>query len=288
MRVRESQSSFVHGALLPKVVSPDAPRVLNILDEYRDYIKEKGLDEIEASEQATQQIGGVRRVLSNYLQDWDAQGLPIPMVEDIEQEHVFVAWPHIDFLRLSGLDATIDRNFCATYRYLRTIDGRQFLVVCAIFLKCLGFDTAFICDGPGDEGVDLLGRVENGGLRSLCVVVQAKTSQGRLGRGTVVSEYSKYLALPHAAKNRIYRDLLKIGASREGVALVYMLVSNSEFDYAAQDAARKLGFLVRSNAQVAFAIAQRYSKEDVETEVKRLQREIGIDLGTNFVRLIGG
>lgn len=287
MRASESQTSFVHRTLLPKVVSPDAPRILNILDEYRDYIREEGLDEIEASEQANEQIDGVRRVLAHYLQNWDAQGVPIPIVEDIEQKNVFVAWPHTDFLRLSGLGETIDRNFCAIYRYLRTVDGRQFLVVCAIFLKCLGFDVVFICDGPEDEGVDLLGRMQNGGMRSLCVVVQAKTSQGRLGRGKVVSEYSKYMALPHAAKNRTYRDLLKIGTSREGTALVYMLVSNSDFDGAAQDAARKLGFLVRSNAQVAFTIAQRYTKEVVETEVNRLRREVGVNLATNFVRLIG-
>ena len=280
------QDAFVHDSLLPRVVSPDAPGAVNLLDEYRRYIQQTGMSEIEATEKADRQIHGVRRSLDRYLEDWEAQGVPRPIVADTEQEHIFVVWPHAEFERFSGRDEGIDRNFCEIYRYLQGMDGRRFLIVCALWLKCLGFGTTFICDGRQDEGVDLLARLEKGGLRALSVVVQSKTSKGRLGRGTVVSEYCKFLALPNSGKNRTYRELLRVESSRDGAALVYLLLTNSEFDAAAQDAARKLGFLVRSNAQLSFVIGKRCSKEQVEQEVNRLQGRIGVDLGTNFAQLI--
>ena len=61
----------------------------------------------------------------------------------------------------------------------------------------LGFRKIFICDSRGDEGVDLLGLLQDGGLRSLIAVVQAKTSSEPIGRGLVLSEYGKYMMLPH-------------------------------------------------------------------------------------------
>ena len=180
MSPSEVKKAFLFQNLLPTVLSASAPRAINLYDEFRGYIRSIGLGEIRSAEIANDQFVALTDYLERQLADWDAQGVPRPLTRT-DQERIFLAWPHEHFRRYSGLDETIDENFCDLFDYVQVLNGRQFLVLCALWLKTLGFRKIYICDSRGDEGVDVLGLLEDGGLRSLVAVVQAKTSSEPIG-----------------------------------------------------------------------------------------------------------
>ena len=177
MTPASANRSFLNAKLVPQVVSPTAPGKLNLLDAFTAHIREEeGWGPIRASEFANDQFDQMCEFLERHLRDWDSQGVPRPLAQT-DQDHVFVAWPHEQFLRYSGLSERIDANFCELFEYIQSLNGRSFLVICALWLKCIGFRRILICDSGGDEGVDVLAVLEQGGLRSLIAVIQAKTAQ---------------------------------------------------------------------------------------------------------------
>ncbi|MDE0682037.1 MAG: restriction endonuclease, partial [Candidatus Poribacteria bacterium] len=148
---------------------------------------------------AEEQLNPLVEYLENHLGHWDGQGVPRPLAR-ADEDHVFLVWHHQRFSNYSDANDTIDSNFCEIFRYLQTLNGTQFLVICAIWMKIAGFDEIYICDSRGDSGVDLLGAIENGGLRSLVAAVQAKTSSSPIGEGVVVTECNKYKLLSKSAR----------------------------------------------------------------------------------------
>ena len=281
MNHSEIKKNFWYENLLPIILSTSAPRAINLFDEFRVYIKNVGFGEIRSAEVANSQFDALTDYLERQLADWDAQGVPRPLTRT-DQEHIFLVWSHEHFLRYSGLDDAIDENFCDLFRYVQTLNGRQFLILCALWLKALGFRKIYICDSRGDEGVDVLGLLEDGGLRSLVAVVQAKTSNDAIGRGLVLGEYGKYMMLPHTEKYIQYRRTLEIDSRIEGVAWNYMIVANQTFNWAARQVAAKLGILLRSIHQVTYILAKQYLKVQIEEEIERLESSLRADLTTNF------
>lgn len=281
MNLNETKKEFFFNSLLPKVVSASSPRAINLYDDFRVYIRSIGYGDIRSAEIANRQFAALTDYLERQLSDWDAQGVPRPLTRT-DQENVFLAWPHEQFLRYSGLEKSIDRNFCDFFQYVQTLNGKQFLIVCALWLKVLGFRKIFICDSRGDEGVDLLGLLQDGGLRSLIAVVQAKTSSEPIGRGLVLSEYGKYMMLPHTEKYIQYRRVLEIDSSIEGASWNYMLISNQTFNWSARQVASKLGILLRSVHQISYTLTRHYSRADIQTEIERLETSLKSDLTTNF------
>ena len=281
MKPSDANRAFVYERLIPTVLSRSAPHALNLRDEFRAYLKGRGIGEVRSAEFASEHFRLLTEQIEHHLGEWDAQGIPRPLTPT-DQEHIFLVWPHAKFLRYSGLTATIDGNFCDLFEYFRALDGKEFLIVCALWLKVLGFRKIFICDSRGDEGVDVLGILESGGLSSLVAVVQAKTSNQPIGRGLVLSEYGKYMMLPHTEKYIQYRRALDIDARIEGATWSYMILANHSFNWGARKVASKLGILLRSVHQITFSLASRYSKEQIEKEVARLTKLIRADLSTNF------
>ena len=281
MSPSEAKKTFFHENLLPTVLSASAPRAINLFDEFRVYIRSIGLGEIRSSEIANDQFVALTDYLERHLTDWDAQGVPRPLTRT-DQEHIFLAWPHEHFCRYSGLEETIDGNFCDLFEYVQALNGKQFLILCTLWLKTLGFRKIYICDARGDEGVDVLGLLESGGLRSLVAVVQAKTSNEPIGRGMVLAEYGKYMMLPHTEKYIQYRRALDIDSRIEGAAWNYMILSNQTFNWAARKVAAKLGILLRSIHQLTYVLTRQYSKTQIQREIERLEKSLRSDLTSNF------
>lgn len=269
MKPSDARRSFVFEKLVPRILSPAGPKALNVRDEFRDHFVENGLGPVRSEEMANDHFGQLCDSIERHLSDWDAQGVPRPLTQS-DQDHIYLVWSHNQFPRYSGLRESIDRNFCEIFQYVQTLDGSQFVVICAIWLKCVGFRKILVCDARGDEGVDLLGLLEHGGLRSLVVVVQAKTSKSLVGRGLVLAEYGKYLMLPHTEKYIEYRRALDLDRRIEGNSWVYMLLSNQPFDAGARRVSSRLGILLRSIHQIAFFLAKKYTKKQVVDEVERL------------------
>ena len=288
MNPNRASWAFLDSKLVPSVVSPAAPSALNLFDAFVSHLREdEGWGPIRATDYVTEHFTKLCDVIERHLLDWDAQGIPRPIAQT-DQDHIFVAWPHSQFRRYSGLSEIIDGNFCEVFDFVKGVDGRAFLVICALWLKCMEFREIYVCDGRGDEGVDLLGMLNQGGLRSLIAVVQAKTSNNTVNRGTVLSEYGKYKSLFHTPKYLEYRRALGIDGSIQGGTWMYVIMANHSFSGSARIAARTLGVLLRSVHQISFEIAKKYTKAQIAVEVDRIvNAEEGApraDLTVNFYR----
>ena len=286
MNPSNASRSFLNTKLVPHVVSTSAPGTVNLFDAFVTHLKEdEGWGPIRSTEFVTEHFSQLCDVIERHFSDWDAQGIPRPIAQT-DQEHVYVAWPHSQFRRYSGLSETIDGNFCEVFEFIQGLSGRPFLVICALWLKCMEFRKIYISDSRGDEGVDLLGFLDQGGLRSLIAVIQAKTSNEAVTRGTVIAEYGKYKSLIHTEKYMEYRKVLDIDGSIQGGTWIYLIMANQEFNGAARVAARKLGILLRSLHQISFDIAKQYTRYQIESEIDRITgAEEGApkaDLTTNF------
>jgi len=222
------------------------------------------------------------RKVEDHLAEWEQQGVPRPLIAS-DQEHVYLAWKHDQFASFFGHGPNIDQNFCEIFQYLRAIDAKEFLIICALWLKCVGFRTVFLCDGRGDEGVDLLASFDEGGLRSIVGVVQAKTSAVPIGRGTVYEEYGKYQMLPHTERFIEYRRALAADRRIEGLSWNYFLVANHSFNYKARLAASRLGILLRSVHQIAYVLSRTYIASDIVSLAKSLGGSLKSDLALNIL-----
>ena len=100
MNLNETKKEFFFNSLLPKVVSASSPRAINLYDDFRVYIRSIGYGDIRSAEIANRQFAALTDYLERQLSDWDAQGVPRPLTRT-DQENVFLAWPHEQFLRYS-------------------------------------------------------------------------------------------------------------------------------------------------------------------------------------------
>lgn len=280
MNTREIRRSFLHDKLIPLILSPSPPKAVNLRDEFRKHIEDQGQGRLRSAELAEEHLKPLCEFVENHLCDWDAQGIPRPLAQ-ADGGNVFLVWLHDRFLYYSGTETRIDRNFCAIYRYLQSLDGTQFLVACSMWLKCIGFRRIYISDSSGDSGVDLLGIAEDGGLRSLIVAIQAKTSRNPIGKGVILNEWAKYKLLPRSERYSAYRRALGVESLIDGNSWNYLVLANQPFSWTAREVSRELGVLIRSVHQIAFLLAAHYSKSEIALEVDRLSPNLAADLTVN-------
>lgn len=279
--MNEIHRSFVYENLMPRIISPMAPDIINLQLAFRDHIIDQGENSLQSEEMAGNQIDHLCRSLEQHLSYWDAQGIPHPFTQT-DQKNIFLTWRHAQFYKYSGLSQTIDANFCEIFEYIQSLDGSQFLVVCALWLKCAGFHKIYICDARGDKGVDILGLLEEGALRSLVMVIQAKTSKEPITQGQVFNEYRKYLMLPDTSKYIQYRRALEMDTRVDGSSWTYTILANNSFNYHAQKTSRECGILLRSIHQITFLLTGKYTKNQIEKEVMHLSPSVRADLESNF------
>lgn len=272
--------SFIHENLMPRILSAEAPKAINLQSDFRDHNINQREGSARSERIAIDQIDQLCKDLNQHLLYWRAQGIPQPLTHS-DQENILLTWRHPEFQRYSGFSSKIDANFCEIFKYIQSLDGDSFPVVCALWLKCIGIREMYICDSKGDKGVDILGIFEEGGLRSLAIVIQAKTSKAPIGHGIVLGEYGKYLMLPHTEKYIQYRKTLKIDDRVEGSSWVYMFLANQSFEPHARRISSKLGILLRSIHQLTFLLAKNYKKDQIDSEVRRLS-PVKADLESNF------
>jgi hypothetical protein len=139
-----------------------------------------------------------------------------------------------------------------------------------------------VTDGPRDEGIDCIGLVDQGGLRSTAIFIQAQSRGDLLGGDMLLQEYSKYAALPRTDKYMHYLNALGVPRRLDGAGFLYAVLANSDFKFAAQQYAARLGVLLRSRRQVAQILSSRTALATLE----RLEANVRIpetgDLTTNF------
>lgn len=165
------------------------------------------------------------------------------------------------------------------------LSSRGFLFPCIAVLKALGAEKIFITDGPRDQGIDIIARLEGGPLQSVALFVQVKTTKSVISRDTLLMEYAKYLALPHTKKYQLYRKALGLDSSVDGAAYCYMVMTNQGFARSSREIAAHLGILLRSRIQIAYWLVQKTTLDSLRAIESELGTDLPADLGRNLAPL---
>lgn len=278
---RKAVQSFVVDYLEAGVLRGNAPRTIHIDVAFAEFLTKNGVEELIAAEVAADQRVLVRRRLEEQIERWRAQGVTCPLNRTVESEDIVVSWSHDRFTELTGFDPP-DGRFVSVHEWVRAQSGREFLLPCLCFLKIVGCDPIFITDGSFDEGIDCIGKVASGSLRSTAIFIQARSRSDLISSEVVMQEYAKYAALPRTVKYRQYLEALAIPTSSDGAAFLYAIMTNSDFKQGAQEIAWKLGVLLRSRRQLAQVLASRTDVDGLETLKTVLTFPKAGDLMMNF------
>ena len=278
---------FVYDRFMPTVLSLNCPPVLNVESEFAEYLRAVGLAELAASEMAEKWRANLVELLSSELKTWEDRGLVRPAsFMDSESSQIVVTWRHLSYKELTGRES-LDEAYFQVLDWVRGLDAQSFLIPSLVLLSELGADRAYVTEGAGDAGIDLIGVIDSGPLRSTGLLIQAKTSNRRINRDKVLLEYAKYMSLPRSAKFREYLQALGLGSSRDGSSLVYIIAANNQFEKPAQKIAAELGILLRSDVQLARYVRLKYeSLERVEEVHSRAKGRLSRDLSTNALKLL--
>ena len=284
---RVAVSRFIYGDLIPDLLSAGSPGIVNLQRRFSAYLRKSGQSALAAEENAEKWFETLRIRLEAELLSWVRRGLPRPASLGADQR-TLVTWQHPDYEVLTGLP-TLGSAFVEILHWLRQLDSRQFLIPSAVFLAHLGASRIYITDSSGDEGIDLVGTIETGPLKSAGLFVQAKTTSRRGGvtRDSVLLEYAKYVSLPHTEKYRQYIRTLGIDSTIDGSTMIYAITANTRFNNPAREVAARLGILLRSDIQLARYVQLKYGTiESVEKMHERLEPRLRMDLVTNVARFL--
>ena len=229
----------------------------------------------------------MRERLNTELESWIQRGIPRPASIATDQR-TLITWKHPNYESLTGLPS-LGSAFFEILDWLGTLNPREFLIPSAVFLSHLGANRVYITDSSGDEGIDLIGAIEDGPLKSTGLFVQAKTTSNPAGvsRDAVLLEYAKYMSLPQTEKYREYIRALGIDSTIDGSTLIYVITANTRFNNPAREVAGRLGILLRSHIQLARFVQLRYETiENVRQMHTRLASRLKTDLVTNVARFL--
>ena len=280
-------NDFVFNKIINDSFETQAPKTINLSRWFASFLEANGFHRHGAEEEAERQQVLLIRRLSEILDEYQALGIGAPL-DFSRNENVLLTWRHPRSSTIADRDL-VSIEYIEILDWLSQLDARQYLLAGILFLKILRCDPIFVTDGPNDGGVDCIGRMVEGPLRSTLIFVQVKTRQGRhvqVGRDILLQEYGKYMSLSKTNKYRDYLDALGFEKIRDGCGSVFVMVSNIEFVFGSQILGKNLGILLRSGRQMAHFIADYL---DLPRLVE-LNRQISIpsrpDLTTNFAPLL--
>lgn len=263
----------------------DCPRTINIDTAFSAFLGEHGVEPLMAQDVAVEQRLLVKRKVSEQIGRWRGQGVQSPFDFIFESDEVVVTWRHPRFGELTGATAA-DENFVRVHEWIGQQGQRDFLLPCVAYLKLLGCDPIFVTDGARDEGIDCIGLVATGGFRSVAIFVQARSRTDLFAGDPLLQEYAKYAGLPRTAKYMQYLEALGLSRLNDGCAFVYAVLINSDFKYAAQQNAARLGVLLRSRRQMAQCLSSNASVIKLEQWKAQIAIPERGDLSTNISPLL--
>lgn len=280
---KEAIQGFIRRHLVPTVVSIDPPKAINVLAQFATYLVNEGTPQIVAEERAEEWRRLLIDRITRELVHWEKVGTSRP-AWFAEDGQTLLTWSHPRFVERTGFPSA-NLLYFEALEWIRALNGKAFLIPCAVFLRSMGADPIYITDGPGDEGIDLIGMVNGGALHSTTVFVQAKSGGGPMSRDAMLLEYGKYKHLFRTTKYNEYRRALPENPS--GRSFVYAIAARAGFLHAAQEIGARLGILLRSDIQLAQYVEDRYQTiSTVHDMAERMSRHLQADLTHNVLRYL--
>jgi hypothetical protein len=278
--------AFVIEVVEAQAMRTDGPKTINITRAFAQFLEERrGHSELEASEVAAKQVLLVRRQVGLQIGRWSDQGISPPMNFTVENEDIVVSWRHPRYEALTGYQPA-QAQFVKIYDWVGAQAQRAFLIPCIWFLKAIDCDPIFITDGARDEGIDCIGLINRGPLRSTAFFVQARSKSDLISGEPLQQEYAKYAALPRTSKYMAYLNALGTPGSKDGAGYLYCVLTNSDFKFAAQQQASRLGVLLRSRRQLAEVLSRHFTHEQLQEIAASIPIPAAGDLTTNVAPLI--
>lgn len=276
---------FVIEGLEAEALKLDSPRTINIDLAFAGFLQQHGVNALVAEDIAAEQRLLVRRRVTEQIQRWRGQGVLAPLNFTVESDEILVTWRHVRFAELTGNDGPAE-SFVTIYEWLGEQNNRAFLLPCLAFLKLVGCDPIFVTDGARDEGIDCIGLIASGGLKSTAIFIQARSKGDLFAADPLLQEYAKYAALPRTPKYLPYLEALGLSKMQDGMGHLYAVLTNSDFKFSAQQYASRLGVLLRSRRQLAQFLAAGLSLETLERWKAQISIPATGDLTTNVAPLM--
>ncbi len=280
----EAIKAYLYTYLFPHLSSPNCASKINIQNSFRDFLYSDDIPLRKADEQSDRWNSNLLKRIEDNLDAWEALGVPRPMDRSADQQ-IYITWRHPKYLDITGR-IPLTEEFAQIDEWIKAQSERDFLLVAACYLKLMGANQIYITDASGDGGIDLVGHLKDGPLRSTVYLVQAKTSKDLIDRNAIFTEFGKYFANRNSKIFEEYRRILKLHKSMDGVHYCYIFISNSEFKPNARKVAAELGVLLRSRRQVAYWFAERTNRATLDTIEKKFAGQLNKDLERNIAASI--
>ena len=258
--------------------------VVNLQRFLRDRLQQEGFSPLKSIEFAEDWLQRLQQELEEQLTQWDLLGIPRPLVQ-ASSPSTFITFRHRNYQSAAGIQG-IPIEFPNVYDFVTSLAPREFLLVPACLLQLADCNPIIITDGSGDGGVDCMGQVTAGSIRSLCIFVQARTSSTDITKEAVQLEYAKFRDLQRTGQFTEYLAALGKGNSADGRAACYAMMASAEFKEPAREYARREGILLRSRRQIAFWLSQSFTLDSLLQLREELGATLVRDLSQNLAPLI--
>jgi len=258
--------------------------VVNLERFLRDCLQQKGFSLLIATELAEDWVERLGQELEEQLIEWDLLGVPRPLIQ-ASSPLTFLTFRHPNYQSAVG-EKGIPIHFPDVYTFVASLAPREFLLVPACLLQLADCNPIIITDGSGDGGVDCMGQVTAGAIRSLGIFVQARTSSADITKEAVQLEYAKFRDLQRTGQFTEYLAALGKGNSADGRAACYAMMGSAEFKEPAREYARREGILLRSRRQIAFWLSQSFTLDSLLGLREELGATLVRDLSRNLAPLI--
>lgn len=257
--------------------------VINVRCALRDALRADGQPELRAEELAEDWVGRLAEKLDARMAEWDALGLPRPVVA--VGGDTLLTYHHEWHPEAAGL--ALPGGLSELYELLGTVTPREMLLVTGCLLYLCGCRQIIVTEGS-DGGVDVMGRVAAGPLRSLCVFAQAKTSGSPIPKQLMLVEHGKFRDLRRNSARMWVDYLAALGTtpSADGQAYCYVVVANAEYEPPARRYASDEHVLLRSRRQIAFWLAERCRPAAIRALIGTYGGTMYRDLNRNVATLI--
>ena len=263
---------------------PYSTSIINLEAELRTALQGSGHPELRAHELAEEWLSWCLREIESLMLRWDDLGLGRPLAATGDGRSL-VTCRHARYHSIAGSSA-LPRGYNDMLAFVDSLSAREFLLVPVCLLRACGCDPIIVTEGS-DGGVDCLGRVATGALRSLCVFVQAKSGANDVTKSELITEYGKFQDL--MSGKPMFDKYLAAAASMpnvEGRSICYVVVSRSDFERPARDYAFQERILLRPGIQVASLLCGIASSATLEAMRKDLGPTLKRDLSRNLGPLV--